>query len=134
MKKHILLTLILFMSTFIAVQAQDEKFVQDAYKLTKLSSGVVEANMSQVYTMIPEDNLESFKNELKPIMDDFYMKLAKKSTEYYTHDEVKKLLDFYESEVGKKAIKVQEKLTKESMTMAQELNMKLMPLIQKYSK
>ncbi|WP_454244482.1 DUF2059 domain-containing protein [Psychroflexus sp. MBR-150] len=134
MKKTILLTLTLFLGTFIYAQDQDEAFVQDAYKLTKLSSGAVEANMSQIYTMIPEDNVEAFKKELQPIMDDFYMKLAKKSTEYYTHDEVKELLNFYNSELGQKTLEVQEKMTKESMGMAQELNMKLMPLIQKYTK
>lgn len=135
MKKTILLTVALVIGTFVSVQAQDEAFVQDAFKLTKMSSsGSIEASMSQVYTMIPEDNVEAFKKELQPIMDDFYMKLAKKSTEYYTHEEVKELLNFYNSELGKKSLKVQEKMTKESMGMAQELNMKIMPLIQKYSK
>ncbi|NBC58144.1 MAG: DUF2059 domain-containing protein, partial [Bacteroidetes bacterium] len=76
----------------------------------------------------------AFKKELKPVMEDFYVKLAEKSMEYYSHDEIKKLLDFYNSDIGQKNLEVQEKMTKESMGMAQELNMKLMPLIQKYSK
>ncbi|TKS57608.1 DUF2059 domain-containing protein [Mesohalobacter halotolerans] len=134
MKKTILLTVALCLGTFISVQAQDEAFKEDALKLTKMSSGAVEANMSQVYTMIPEDNLEAFKKELKPVMEDFYVKLAEKSMEYYSHDEIKKLLDFYNSDIGQKNLEVQEKMTKETMGMAQELNMKLMPLIQKYSK
>ena len=134
MKKTILLTVALCLGTFISVQAQDEAFKGDALKLTKMSSGAIEANMSQVYTMIPEDNLEAFKKELKPVMEDFYVKLAEKSMEYYSHDEIKKLLDFYNSDIGQKNLEVQEKMTKETMGMAQELNMKLMPLIQKYSK
>lgn len=134
MKKTILLTVALCIGTFVSVQAQDEAFKEDALKLTEMSSGAVEANMSQVYTMIPEDKVEDFKKELKPIMDDFYMKLAEKSMEFYTHDEIKELLNFYNSDIGQKNLEVQEKMTKETMGMAQELNMKLMPLIQKYSK
>ncbi len=133
MKKTILFTMALFISLTFSMQAQDEAFKEDAYKLTKLSSGAVEANLSQVYMMIPEDKVDDFKKELKPIMDDFYMKLAKKSMEYYTHDEIKELLEFYNTEIGKKSIEVQEKMTNEAMGMAQELNMKLMPLVQKYT-
>ena len=133
MNKSILITVALFIGMMFNVQAQDEAFKEDALKLTKMSSGAVEANLSQVYTMIPEDKVEDFKKELQPILDDFYTKLAMKSMEYYTHEEVKELLEFYDSEIGKKSLEVQEKMTKESMSMAQELSMKLMPLVQKYT-
>ena len=133
MTKSILITVALFIGTMFSVQAQDEAFKEDAYKLTKMSSSAVEASMGQIYTMIPEDKLDDFKKELKPIMDDYYMKIAEVSMKYYTHEEVKELLGFYNSKIGKKSIEVQSKLTKESMGMAQELNVKLMPLIQKYT-
>ena len=55
MTKSILITVALFVGMMSNVQAQDEAFKEDALKLTKMSSGAVEANMSQVYTMIPED-------------------------------------------------------------------------------
>jgi hypothetical protein len=66
-------------------------------------------------------------------MDEFYVKLGEKSMEYYTHDEVKSILNFFESKQGKKYLEVQEKITTESMnSMTQELQMKLMPIMQKY--
>ena len=133
MKKTILLTIALFIGTLINVQAQDEAFKEDALKLTKMSSNAVEASMGQVYTMIPEDKVEDFKKEFKPIMNDYYEKLAVKSMDYYTHEEVKELLKFYNSDIGQKLLDVSTKITKESMIMAQELNGKLMPLIQKYT-
>jgi len=133
MKKSILI-IALCIATAFSVKAQDEAFMKDAVKLSTINSGVVEASLSQVYTMIPEDKVEAFKKELNPIMQEFYKKLGEKSMEYYTHDEVKAILKFYESEVGQKHLKVQEKMTKESMgSMSQELQMKLMPLIQKYT-
>jgi hypothetical protein len=66
-------------------------------------------------------------------MDEYYEKIAVKSMEYYTHDDVKELLDFYNSEIGQKSLKVQEEMAKAAMgDMAQELQYKVMPILQKY--
>jgi hypothetical protein len=132
MKKTILV-IALFIAANLSLQAQNEAFKKDAVKLVEMNQKTVEASLSQVYTMIPEDKVEAFKKELNPILKEFYVKLGEKSMEYYTHDEVKQILEFYESEVGQKHIDVQEEMTKASMgEMAQELQMKLMPLVQKY--
>jgi hypothetical protein len=132
MKKTILIIALLVGSVF-SVQAQDDAFKKDAIKLAEMGSKSAEASLNQVYTMIPEDKVEEFKKELNPIMQEFYQKLGEKSMEYYTHDQVKEILKFYESEIGQKHLEVQEEMTKITMgTMAQELQMKLMPLIQKY--
>jgi len=133
MKKSILI-IALFVAATFNVQAQDEAFMEDAVKLATINSSSVEASLSQVYTMIPEDKVEAFKKELNPIMEEFYNKIGAKSMEYYSHDEVKAILKFYNSEIGKRHLEVQDKITKETMgSMAQELQMKLMPLIQKYT-
>ena len=133
MKKSIFIIALIIAGT-LGVQAQDSEMQKDALKLTKISSTQsVEANMAQIYTMIPEDNLESFKKELNPIMESFYKKIADKSAELYTHDEIKELIEFYESDLGQKKLEVDAELSKAQMQMAQEMQMKLMPLVQKYS-
>jgi len=132
MKKTILV-IALFIAASFNLQAQNDQFKKDAIKLVELNSKAVEASLGQVYTMIPEDKVEDFKKDLNPILKEFYLKLAEKSMEFYTHDQVKEILKFYESEIGQKHIEVQEEMTKASMgPMAQELQMKLMPLVQKY--
>jgi hypothetical protein len=133
MKKTIMI-IALILGTVFSIQAQeDEAFMKDAVKLAEMGSKSAEASLSQVYNMIPEDKLADFKKELDPVMQKFYKKLGEKSMEFYTHDEVKEIIEFYESEVGQKHLEVQEKMTKLSMgEMAQELQMKLMPLMQKY--
>ena len=132
MKKTIVITLLLIVGSFTAT-AQSDAFKADAVKLIKMSNGTVEASLGQLYTMIPEAKVEGFKKDLQPILNDYYEKLATKSMEYYTHDEVKQLLKFYNSELGKKSLIVSEKMTKESLgSMAQELQVQLTPLIQKY--
>jgi len=133
MKKTIAITLLLFIGTIINVNAQDEAFKADAIKLVKLSSDAAEVGLGQVYTMIPEAKLDAFKQELKPVMDRYYEKIAVKSMEHYTHEDVKALLKFYNSDLGKKYLKVQEEMAKAVMgPMAQELQRELMPIMQKY--
>jgi len=133
MKKTILITLVFFVASFTHLNAQDDTFKADAVKLVKLSSDAAEAGLAQVYTMIPEAKLEAFKKELEPVMNRYYEKIAVKSMEYYTHDDVKKLLAFYNSELGQKNLKVQEEMAKAAMgSMAQELQQDLMPIMQKY--
>ncbi len=132
--KRTILTVALSLGLVFSIQAQDNAaFKNDAIKLVKMGSNAADASMGQVYQMIPGEKLEKFKQELDPIMENFYKKLGEKSMEFYTHDEVKAILKFYESEIGKRHLKVQEEMTKISVgSMGQELQMELMPLMEKY--
>ena len=133
MKKTILMTMLLFFGAMTTISAQDDAYKADAVKLVKLSADAAEAGLAQVYTMIPEAKLDAFKKELEPVMNRYYEKIAVKSMEYYTHDDIKKLLKFYNSELGQKNLKVQEEMAKAAMgSMAQELQQDLMPIMQKY--
>ncbi|MBZ9777833.1 DUF2059 domain-containing protein [Psychroflexus sp. CAK8W] len=131
--KKTLLVLLICLGNYSISLAQDEAFMEDALKLTRLSNDAVEASFGQLYAMIPAEKLEDFKEELKPVLDNYYTKMAKVSMEYYSHEDVKQLLDFYESDLGQKMLDAQAKLTVRSMEMAQPLSMELMPIVQKYS-
>lgn len=132
--KRTILTVALSLGLVFSIQAQDnEAFKKDAIKLAKMGSNAAEASMDQVYKMVPDEKLDKFKQELNPIMENFFNKLGEKSMEYYTHDEVKAILKFYESEIGKRYLKVQEEITKLSAgSMGQELQLELMPIMEKY--
>lgn len=131
--KKTLFILLICLGSFATSFAQNNSFKDDAVKLTKLSNDAVEAAFGQMYSMIPAEKLEAFKTELKPIKDNYYIKMAEISMEYYTHEDVKQLLKFYDTELGQKVLKTQTKLTERSMEMVQSLSMKMMPLLQKYS-
>ncbi len=60
----------------ISAQSEQDPFVKDALKLTKLSNDAVEASFGQVYAMIPDDRLDYLKEELKPILERYYKKVA----------------------------------------------------------
>lgn len=129
--KKVIFTLLVVLGSYNIASAQDA-YEQDALKLTKLSNDAVESSFGQIYAMIPAEKMDDFKKELKPLMDKFYLKMAKASMEFYTHEDIKQILEFYESEIGQKMLDAQAKLTVKSMEMAQPLSMELMPLVQKY--
>jgi len=133
MKKTILILALLIGATFGLQAQENEAFKRDAIRLAEAGSKAAEASFDQIYKMVPEDKLEDFKKELAPIMQEFYKKIGERSMEFYTHDQVKEILNFYDSKIGQKHLEVQEEMTKITTgEMAQELQIKLMPLIQKY--
>jgi hypothetical protein len=132
MRKLFVMIAILGMSQISLAQSENSEFKQDALKMIKLSNNAVEASFSQVYAMIPEEKLEDFKNEIQPIMDRYYEKMADISMEFYTHDEIKQLLEFYNSELGQKSLEAQAKITEKAMQMGQQLSSEMMPILQKY--
>ena len=132
MKKLLIIIVILGMGQFSFAQDGNSKFKQDAVKLVKLSNNAVEASFSQVYAMIPKENLADFKKELEPIIDRYYEKMADISMDVYTHDEVKQLLEFYNSELGQKSLEAQTEITEKAMQMGKKLSTEIMPIMQKY--
>jgi hypothetical protein len=132
MRKLFLLIAFIGMSQLSIAQSENSEFKEDALKMIKLSNNAVEASFGQIYSMIPEENLEDFKKEIQPIMDRYYEKMAVISMDYYTHDEIKQLLEFYNSELGQKSIEAQGKIMEKAMQMGQQLSTEMMPILQKY--
>ena len=58
--------------------------------------------------------------------------MAVVSMDYYTHDEIKQLLEFYNSELGQKSLEAQAKIMEKAMQMGQQLSTEMMPILQKY--
>lgn len=133
MKKTILIIALLVGTTFSLQAQENEAFKKDALELIKKSEGMVDSMLDQLYTMIPEDKVEDFKKELNPIMQEYYEQAAEVSMKHYTHEEVKEILEFYNSKIGETMMEKQGEITKETMALSQGLQMKVMPLIQKYT-
>ena len=129
---------LLFAAMFVLVanvaMAQTQAFKDDVKKLMVLSgtNAQVDFAKKQVVSMVAADKqqafLKDFEASLKPLFDaqeNFY--LAE-----YTHDEVKQLVKFYESPVGKKMAEKNAKLTEVTMPVIQQWSMDLQGLIMKY--
>lgn len=133
MKK--LLLIFVFVLSANLVSAQDDAFRNDVKKLIEMtgSTSQIEVAKKQVVGMIPADKqkefLKEFDESLKPVfktMEDFYI-------ENYTHQEVKEIIKFYETPVGKKITANAGALTEASLQSIQEWSMSLQSMIMKYA-
>lgn len=118
--------------SFSGLNAQNDPVFEDALKLTKYSQSGVEASFDQIYQMVPQEKHEALRKDLEPIMAEIMEMTAKIMTKYYNHEEIKAMLQFYESEIGQKMLKNQGAIMSESLSNTSELTEKVMEIMSKY--
>ncbi len=104
---------------------------------------IVEALTPQIIDLLKksknkptEKTIATVKTEMKNITHNavydkggLVEKLCQIYGNYYTHDDIKKLITFYRSDVGKKTTKIMPLLLKESSTFGQEWSNNIIPII-----
>lgn len=128
------ITLILFLMVASIAFAQDQKteYEKDAIELVKLSNNSVEVALEPIYSTLEETKREEFKKEIQPVLENMYQKFSKVYMEEFSHEDIKGILKFYDSELGKKLLDGQAEIMKKSMSIGQEFSMEVMPIYQKY--
>lgn len=128
------ITLILFLMVASIAFAQDQKteYEKDAIELVKLSNNSVEVALEPIYSTLEETKREEFKKEIQPVLENMYQKFSKMYMEEFSHEDIKGILKFYDSELGKKLLDGQAEIMKKSMSIGQEFSMEVMPIYQKY--
>lgn len=131
MKKIIVTIIVVFVSHFAMAQ---DAFKQDVLKVLKASGSAAQMELAkeQVMGNIPEDKKAAFSKDFDDSLPSLYDKMAKVYMELYTHDEVKQILKFYDSPIGKKMTAKSSELTKKNMEAAQEWGMELQGMMMKY--
>ncbi|HET8810299.1 MAG TPA: DUF2059 domain-containing protein, partial [Flavobacteriaceae bacterium] len=120
--KKVVILIVLFVG--FAGFSQNEDYKTDALKLVKMQSeGQFEVMLKPFKSMVPAENQEAFMKEVRATMPDLYKQIAEVYMEYYTHEEIKEILDFYESPIGQKVIEQTPKITEKSMTIGQTWGM-----------
>ena len=136
MKKQIfLLTVLLFFIGF-SLQAQDnETFKSDTVEFLKLTgTGTVFENLiAQMGAGVRQDNKAAYLAEANGTLEGLYGQMADLYMAEFTQDEVKQLIAFYESPLGKKIASKQMELMQQAMPMGQQWSMKLQEIVQKHS-
>lgn len=130
--KKLVVVIMLCVAGFGFAQDTESAHFKDAVKLMKMSNNTVETALQPLYMQIPEDKVADFKKEMQPVLDNMYTKLAKKAVEIYSHEEVKGIIAFYETDLGKTVLEGQDEIMQSSMQIGQEMSMELMPIFQKY--
>jgi uncharacterized protein len=130
--KKLILSVVVLLVTQLAI-AQDS-FKDDVLKVLKASGSGAQMEMAkeQVLANIPDDKKADFSKDFDASLPSLYDKMAKVYMETYTHEEIKQMLKFYNSPVGKKITEKASELTKKNMDAAQEWGMELQGIMMKY--
>lgn len=130
--KKLILSVVVLLVTQLAI-AQDS-FKNDVLKVLKASGSGAQMEMAkeQVLANIPDDKKADFSKDFDASLPSLYDKMAKVYMETYTHEEIKQMLKFYNSPVGKKITEKASELTKKNMDAAQEWGMELQGIMMKY--
>jgi len=132
MKKLILLFVLAFsvQLTF----AQDDAFKKDVLKLIKLNGSDAQMKMAknQILQMIPTDKHAAFLVEFDATLPALYDKIAKVYMDTYTKEDVKAMLAFYDTPVGKKMQEKNGEILEKSQVAAQEWGQGLQSMLMKY--
>jgi uncharacterized protein len=114
--------------------AQDKPSKADVLKVIEKSGaqGQLSAAKKQILTMIPSDKQAAFLIEFDAIIAKSQDKTADLYIEEYTKDDVKAMLAFYESPVGKKMAEKSEKIAEKQQESLMELQGEIQTMMMKY--
>jgi len=132
MKKVILCFAFLLVAQII--MAQDVSFKADALKLISISGsdGAMKFAKLQIINMVPEGKKDDFSKEFDASLPSLHDKMADIYMQMYTPEDIKGMIAFYESPVGKKMSEKSGELAQKSMQAGQEWSKDLIGLISKY--
>ncbi|CAM4168888.1 MULTISPECIES: DUF2059 domain-containing protein [Flavobacterium] len=128
----------LFLAVAIMLIAQlgmaQDAFKEDVLKVLKASGSAAQMELAkdQVMQSIPETKRVEFSKDFDASLPSLYDKMAKVYMETYTHAEIKEMLKFYNSPVGKKITEKSGELTKKNMVAGQEWGVELQGIMMKY--
>lgn len=133
MKKLILVAFLALCSMSINAQDKQEQFKKDTKKLMViLIKPAFEPVIAQFLGMVADDKKEAFKKDVEATMPELYESMAKLYMDEFTHDEIKELLKFYATPVGKKMAEKSGTMSQKGAMIGQSWGMKLQGILGKY--
>lgn len=133
MKKILLVCLFMFA---VATQAQENaEFKAETIEFIKLTGAVkaFESAIDQIGYNVPEAKKEAYNKEAAGTLVGLYDKIAGLYMEEFTQGEIKELVAFYHSDLGKKLADKQLGLTQKAMTFGQSWGMEVSQIAQKHN-
>ena len=133
--KTYLLAGLLTLSLTLTVNAQmDDSFKQETVQFIKLTGAAnnFQNAVDQIGMMVPETKKAEYVKEANATLDDLYGQLAEIYMKEFTRDDIKQLVAFYDTDLGKKLAANQMKMAQEGMMLAQSWMSKVQAIAQKY--
>ena len=134
MKKLILTIAFLLAANFGFSQTVDEAFKKDVIKVIERSgaAGQMTSAKKRIIKMIPEEKQAAFLVEFDALLPKVYEATAKVYMEEYTKEDIKAMLAFYESPVGKKMADKAEEIASKSQDAMKDLQEDIQAVVMKY--
>ncbi|MFD2600553.1 DUF2059 domain-containing protein [Flavobacterium suzhouense] len=131
MKKLFLTLIVLFAAQVTFAQ---DAFKQDIVKYLNLSGQrkTFELLVKDLSSQIPVEKQADFKKDLNASLDDLMNKMADIYMTEFTHEDIKAVIKFYESPVGKKLTDKSAVLYETGNAVGQEWGMGLQTMLMKY--
>jgi len=125
--------------TFAFIAVTQITFAQDAFKndvkrLVEVSGSTAQIDVAkkQIITMIPEAKQAEFLKEFDATMPSYFQKFYDFYMKEYTHEDVKAMLKFYDSPVGKKINSKAGPMAELTISAAQAWGTELQGILMKY--
>ncbi|MDD7885898.1 DUF2059 domain-containing protein [Flavivirga sp. 57AJ16] len=134
--KKTLLVCLLGITIIFQTNAQDntefKKITVEFIKLTGAGAAFENA-IAQIGSGVSDTNKEAYTKEAKGTLDALYAKMAELYMAEFTQDEIKELVAFYNTDLGKKLSEKQLSLTQKAMMFGQSWGMEVQGIAQKYN-
>jgi len=121
----------------VATQAQDNTdFKNETIKFLKLSgaTSAFDSAISQIGMNVPADKKEAYTKEANETLTELFSKMAGLYMKEFTPEDIKGLVTFYESDLGKKMASKQTILMQQAMQLGQYWGLEVQQIAQKFSK
>ncbi len=114
--------------------AQDEAFKKDVMKVLEMSGSASQMKLAkdQILKMVPAEKQAAFIIEFDATLPALYEKMAKVYMETYTKEDIKAMITFYNSPVGKKMNEKAGEIAEKNMAASQEWGQGLQGMMMKY--
>ena len=133
MKKILLASLFM---VAMATQAQENsEFKTETIEFIKLTGAgkAFEAAIDQIGYNVAETNKEAYNKDANATLEGLYSKMAELYMNEFTQSEIKELVAFYHTDLGKKLAEKQLGLTQKAMGLGQAWGMEVSQIAQKYN-
>ena len=133
MKKILVACLFLTVVSFTQAQENSEYKNETIEFLKTTGAGAAFENaITQIGAMVPETNRAAYINEAQGTLFGLYDKLAELYMGEFTQEEIKQLVVFYKTDLGKKLAEKQLGLTQKAMSFGQTWGKEVQEIAKKY--
>lgn len=134
--KKVLFACLFIVATATQVQAQEDnlEFKNETIEFIKLTGATAafENAISQIGAMVSAENKDAYTKEANATLVGLYDKMAGLYMEEFNQAEIKELVEFYNTDLGKKLAEKQLGLTQKAMMFGQSWGMEVQGIASKY--